>query len=365
MQKTFGPEDTITMEKVDGICSATPTAIHVVTTAQNLGIPALLSLEASGVTIDQGNKSAVNADGDKINEGDFVTISSRRATLFKGEAQLSQARLLRLMAGEKVEFESPEDEVNLRGLARDFTEYRELMNRLDVDNIESSKALFRFVQGMLAGEKEKATEIVNQWFGQNKNQYLADLIGSRLGDHRVETTIFDLLTSEHKVEIIKMMLAKCSSENLAGYEAGSFILGRLVKGDNFTVNFWKSFSPAEAAMLVNECVLDKKYMEVLSVVGERKLNRARNLILNQGLPSISVNERVAKDLMKLKLAQLDLPAVLEAARELSLEPEAIQLLGILLKSYSAFYNFNQHWSIYSLEDICKAEGIPLPKPEDV
>ena len=42
------------MQKVSAICSLSPAAIHVVTAAQNLGIPALLNLEEEGARLDPG-----------------------------------------------------------------------------------------------------------------------------------------------------------------------------------------------------------------------------------------------------------------------------------------------------------------------
>ena len=44
-KERFTPQDAVDLPLVSGICSLSPAAIHVVTAAQNLGIPSLLNLE--------------------------------------------------------------------------------------------------------------------------------------------------------------------------------------------------------------------------------------------------------------------------------------------------------------------------------
>ena len=107
-KERFTPQDAVDMQRVGGICSLSPAAIHVVTTAQNLGIPALLNLEEDGVRIDAARRCLVNQAGREIHDGDWVTISSRHRTLYVGRAVFAPARLLRFMAGESVDL-SPGD----------------------------------------------------------------------------------------------------------------------------------------------------------------------------------------------------------------------------------------------------------------
>ncbi len=69
-KKTFVPTDTVVMREMDAIISLTSAAVHVVTICQSLGIPALLSLEKHGVTL-QPSGGLVNSSGRQIKEGDW------------------------------------------------------------------------------------------------------------------------------------------------------------------------------------------------------------------------------------------------------------------------------------------------------
>ncbi len=95
------------MREVDAIISLTSAAIHVVTICQSLGIPALLNLEKNGVSLQPGG-GLVNSSGREIKEGDWITISSRRRTIYEGKAKFKPARLLRYMKGEPVELDEEE-----------------------------------------------------------------------------------------------------------------------------------------------------------------------------------------------------------------------------------------------------------------
>ena len=82
-KKSFVPTDTVVMREMDAILSLTSAAVHVVTICQSLGIPALLSLEKNGVTL-QPEGRLVNSSGSEIKEGDWITISSRRRAICQG-----------------------------------------------------------------------------------------------------------------------------------------------------------------------------------------------------------------------------------------------------------------------------------------
>ncbi|MBZ5629047.1 MAG: hypothetical protein LAO06_09295, partial [Acidobacteriia bacterium] len=108
-KKTFVPTDTVVMREVDAVLSLTSAAVHVVTICQSLGIPALLNLEKYGVTLHPDGRLR-NSSGSEIREGDWITISSRRNTVYQGKAKFTPARLLRYMKGERIAEEGSEED---------------------------------------------------------------------------------------------------------------------------------------------------------------------------------------------------------------------------------------------------------------
>jgi pyruvate,orthophosphate dikinase len=112
-KKTFSPTDSAVMREMDAILSMTGAAVHVVTICQSLGIPALLSLEENGASLQPG-VGLINSDGTEIKEGDWITISSRKKAVFEGEVKfkpdrlLQPGRLLRYMKGEPLSLDEEE-----------------------------------------------------------------------------------------------------------------------------------------------------------------------------------------------------------------------------------------------------------------
>ena len=48
------------------------------------------------------------------------------------------------------------------------------------------------------------------------------------------------------------------------------------------VAFWEHFHAREVAFLLNEWVLHQKYLDVLETIGEKRIARAREVILSGG-----------------------------------------------------------------------------------
>ena len=160
----FSPTDAIDMQKVNGICSLSPAAIHVVTTAQNLGIPALLNLEEYGVSLDESHRSLVNSSGESIKEGSWVTISSRNKMLYSGRAVFAPARLLRFMAGEKINLNTAETDY-FRRIAESYREYKCILEGAEVSEFNSLKDLGHAVlYGKLKEDPRAAGDFVNLCF---------------------------------------------------------------------------------------------------------------------------------------------------------------------------------------------------------
>ena len=159
-KKTFLPTDTVVMREMDAIISLTSAAVHVVTICQSLGIPALLSLEKNGVTL-QPDGGLINSSGREIKEGDWITISSRRRAIYEGKAKFKPARLLRYMRGEPVEMDEEESK-SFASIAYAYRYYQQLTRGLEVDQISTLSEVTRLVNFELRGESEEA-QATCQW----------------------------------------------------------------------------------------------------------------------------------------------------------------------------------------------------------
>jgi hypothetical protein len=363
VKERFNPQDAVDMQKVSAICSLSPAAIHVVTAAQNLGIPALLNLERSGVRIDQPSQCLVNRDGLMIREGDWITVSSRGRTLYAGKAVYAPARLLRFMSGEKIAL-TPAERIRFESLAFYYREYRKILESVDGSAFESLQDLGHSIRyGRLQKDSLGAAALVNQCFDINRERLAGRLLEVTLGTHLINLAAFELLTPDRQVKLIKDALALCRERGISGYQAGAFVIGSLMRPESPRI-FWEAFSPAEVGSLVNEWVLHQKYLNILNDVGERKISRARTFILSRGLRSLRIHHGMVREFMSLKLSRVRLE---EVRRELpgNIDPQTAEVLALLSQPYGKFYDFDDPRSLSRLKKICDAERVPLPGPEDI
>ena len=360
-KKTFVPTDTVVMREMDAIISLTSAAVHVVTICQSLGIPALLSLEKHGVTLVPGG-CLVNSSGREIREGDWITLSSRRRSIYEGKAKFKPGRLLRYMRGEPVEMGEGEKEA-FASIAYAYRYYQQLTRGLEVDQISTLSEVTRLVNFELRGESEESRKLVNGWFDERETLYMEEVLKSDIGDHLGQSNVFEMLTLDRKIRFFKRALAKCSRDRMSGYEAGAFMLGRFLCL-RFPAAFWKCFSPPEIGLLVNEWVLFEKYMQLLQNVGERKILLARKQILKGGLDQLSVHPGNVQSLITLKLSGVRLEEAKQSLPEWA-DPQSSRVLELLQQPYRVFYDFNAAWSVGQLEKICREDNLPLPRPDDI
>jgi len=360
-KQAFVPTDAVVMREVDAILSLTSAAIHVVTICQSMGVPALLNLEKNGVSWGPGG-SLVNSSGKEIKEGDWITLSSRRRTIYEGKAKFKPARLLRYMKGESVELDAG-DRKSFASIAYAYRYYQQLIRGLMVEQVSTLNEVVRLVNFEMRGESEEAKRLVNSWFDDREEPYIEEVLKSDIGDHLGQARVFELLTLHRKIRFFKGALAKCTREHISGYEAGAFMLGRFLSS-RYPVAFWKSFSPSEIGLLVNEWVLFEKYMQLLHNVGERKVILARKQILKGGLDELSLQPGNLQCFITLKLSGTPLEEARDCLPEGS-DPQAVRVLELLQQPYSAFYDFSAVWSVNQLEKICREENLPLPQPDDI
>ncbi|MDP2915433.1 MAG: hypothetical protein Q8O91_08270 [Candidatus Aminicenantes bacterium] len=361
-KERFNPTDAVEMQKVNGICSLSPAAIHVVTAAQNLGIPALLNLEGDGVRIDHDQHLLINRDGLTLCEGDWITISSRNKILYIGKAVYAPARLLRFMAGEKVDL-SPTERKRFESLAAYYREYRRILENVAASEFDSLQDLGHSVRfGRMSADPQRAA-FVNKCFDINRETLVRRLLDATLGTHLINLAAYELLTPERQVMLLRSALAICLKKGLSGYQAGAFVIGSLIK-PGARVAFWESFNALEVAHLLDEWVLHQKYLNILSDLGEKRINRAKDYILSRGLGPLRVHKGLVAEFMTLKLSRVDLAEVRQCVAE-AFDPQTAEVVDLLLRPFAEFYDFADPRSLSALRRVCAAEGLPVPHPGDV
>ncbi len=354
----FTPQDAMEMQRVNGICSLSPAAIHVVTTAQNLGIPSLLNLEEDDVRIDPEGRRLINAAGRVLGEGDWVTISSRTSTLYAGRALFAPARLLRFMAGEAVEL-SDAERPRFAQLAEYYREYRAILECVDAAGFHSLQDLGHAIRyGQLRDSPERARDYVNRCFDARAAELAARLLDTTLGTHLINVTAFDLLTRDRKIRLFKAAAASCRRRGLSGYSAGAFVIGNFVDPAS-SVSFWEHLDPGEIAFLINEWILHQKYLDVIESIGEKELRRAKQAILAGELAPLARPEAAAARFIRLKLSQVDVEEVLRAVPE-GADPQCAEIVGILARPIDALVDFADAREVARLRVTCEAEGVRMP-----
>jgi len=360
IKEHFVPSDTIVMGEVDAIISVNPVAIHVVTACRGYGIPAFLNLENYKVKLSEN--MLINEKGLVINEGDWITMSSKYQMLFLGKAKFKQARFKRYLDGEKFELEPKEKKV-FENMAFAFNEYQRITNSIDLKDIDNLNELLKYIRTDLKKDEKKAQKIVNHWFDTYTGEYVQQVLESTMGSHKDQHELYHLLTIERKVILQQKIILLCRKNGLKGFTAGSFMIGRFINISH-PVAFWKKFNATEITFLLNEFILFEKYMQLLNDVGERNINRARKELLTGGLGNVNVNEASAKIFTTLKLAKPPWQKI-GKIDNFELEPETHTIIMLLQKPYDYFYDYNVAWSVNKLKRICEEEKVGFPNKMDV
>lgn len=284
-KQRFTPEDTITLNEVDAIMSLTPAAIHVVTACRGYGIPAFLNLGNFGMKLK--NKKLTNSDGKELKSGDWITLSSKRKTIYEGHATFKPARFRKYLNNEPVIFNGDDEKV-YKELKLAYNIYQDIINSSHINFITDINTLARLISYDLNTNPQKARDVVNTWYSLNPELYQNQVLESKMGSHLEQSRVFEFLDSEKKVDFFKSIIHKCKKMNISGLDAGSFMLGRFV-AKPLPKSFWETFTPEEIAFILNEYVLYEKYLAVLQEVGETKLMRAHKQIISQDLKEIELN----------------------------------------------------------------------------
>ncbi len=287
-QERFVPEDTITLNEVHAILSMTPAAIHVVTACRGYGIPALLHLHNYGIRFEQidGETVVVNRDGLVLHELDPVTVSSRQQTIYKGTADFKPARFTKYLRGEPVDL-SPDEVEFFSEMKSAYEDYQEIVTSQQASVIDDLDKLARLIRCELQDRPDTAKGIVNNWYADHSDQYVRQVLESKMGSHLDQSRVFLLLNTSRKVHFFQTVSDICLSQGLSGLKAGSFMIGRFVSRPIAT-SVWNRLSDRIVAFLLNEYVLYEKYQQVLAEVGEIRLARAHSRIETEGIDNMTI-----------------------------------------------------------------------------
>ena len=306
-QERFCPEDTILLNEIDAILSLTPAAIHVVTACRGYGIPAFMDLHSYGVT--KVDNKLVNTEGLTVAEGDMITVSSKRKSIFIGKAEFKPARFTKYLQGQNVDLTADERTFFIQ-MRQAYNQYQRI-SESQGENITNLATLARLIRLNLQNQPRKAAEIANAWYSSHTDDYIAGVLKSKMGDHNDQSRIFNLLSTNNKVDFLRRARNLCESSHLSGLTAGSFMLGRFI-ANPLPVAMWNRLSDADVAFFLNEYVLYQKYIMVLQEVGEIKLARAHSRIETDGIDNMVIRNFDLATFIPLLKSQHDWHRIAEA-----------------------------------------------------
>ncbi len=348
-QEHFVPEDTITLNEVDAILSMMPAAIHVVTACRGYGIPAFMDLHAYGIKI-EGN-AIVNKNGSRIEEGDTLTVSSRRQSIYKGEADYRPARFTKYLQGAPVEL-SPEEKEFFEEMKVAYLQYQRIVNSQQALYITDINKLARLIRCDLQDKPKKAADIVNSWYEARPNDYIDGVLQSRMGDHNDQSRLFNLLTTERKTDFFRRIYKVCVDKGISGLTAGSFMIGRFTARP-LPLKMWQTLEDEVIAFLLNEYVLYEKYQQVLQEVGEIKLARAHSRIETEGIDNMVLRNFDLSNFIPLLYANRNWQDISSAMERMEHQDNTHLLVEMLNKPIEEIFDMSTPWKRALVEDTLK------------
>ena len=352
-QEHFVPEDTITLNEVDAILSMMPAAIHVVTACRGYGIPAFMDLHSYGIRID--GASIVNSEGVRISEGELLTVSSRRQSIYRGQADFRPARFTKYLQGAPVELSDVEQQF-FAEMKNAYLQYQNIVNSQQASFITDLGKLARLVRLDLHDNPKKAAGIVNSWFESRPDDYVDGVLRSRMGDHNDQSRLFNLLDTSHKIDFFQRISAVCMQRGISGLTAGSFMIGRFT-AHPLPTRMWNTLSDKIVAFLLNEYVLYEKYQQVLQEVGEIKLARAHSRIETEGIDNMVLRSFDLTNFYPLLQSNHRWPAVADALEHIDHQDNTHLLIEMMSHPLDELFDLSTPWKRAQLDDIMRQAGI--------
>lgn len=349
-QDHFIPEDTVTLNELDAILSIMPAAIHVVTACRGYGIPAFMDLRSYGIRLEEGR--LVNSQGLAIEEGDMLTVSSKRQSIYKGQAAYKPARFTKYIEGNQVDL-TEEEKVFFERMRVAYTQYQNIVTSNQAAYIADLSKLARLIRCNLQNKPKIASQIVNSWYESRPEKYVDQVLESRMGDHNDQSRLFNMLEVNHKVDFFQRAWRICTSRHLSGLTAGSFMLGRFVARP-LPKRVWDSLSDAVVAFLMNEYVLYEKYQQVLQEVGEIRLARAHSRIETEGIDNMVVRNFDIPNFIPLLYSQHNWKQIALELEQIEHQDNTHLLIEKLSQPIEKLFDMETPWKRAEVESILKA-----------
>ena len=350
-QERFIPEDTIVLNEVDAILSMEQAAIHVVTACRGYGISAFMNLREYGITMKEN--SLVNADGLEIKAFDYITLSSKRKSIYIGVADYKPARFLKYLSGQQINFE-PKEKPVFESMKVAYEKYQHIVTSTKTNYITDIDTLARLIRCDLQDKPEMAEKIVNSWYETQTDNYITQLLESKMGSHSDQSRVFSFLTTENKIQFFRQACQRCFEQQKSGLKAGSFMLGRFISSQPLPKQFWKNFSEKEIAFMLNEYVLYEKYLKVLAEVGETKLTRAHAKIEDEGMHNLGISNFELTNFVPLMVINCNWNEIIGSANMLyNIQEDTIRLFNLLSQPIEKTFNLQQPWTAAKIEKLKK------------
>ncbi len=353
-QERFVPEDTIVLNEVHAILSMTPAAIHVVTACRGYGIPAFMNLQNYGIRFVPEGKSykLVNDEGLELREMDRITISSRQQAIYKGVADFKPARFTKFLHGEHIPM-TPEEVVFFNDMKSAYETYEEIVTSEQASVIDDVDQLARLIRLELQDKPDVAMGIVNNWYQGNSDQYVRQVLESKMGSHHDQSRVFNFLSDKRKLHFFLKVSKICINNGLSGLSAGSFMLGRFV-AKPMSTTVWDGLDTQIVAFLLNEYVLYEKYLHVLEEVGEIRLARAHSRIATEGIDNMVIDNFDIYNFIPLLYSHHDWKAIAVALECIEHQDNTHILVEKLSKPIDQIFDMTKPWVKAEVESVRKA-----------
>jgi hypothetical protein len=308
-----------------------------------------MDLHSYGIGISNDGHGLTNQEGLSVAEGDMITISSMRQSIFLGKAEFRPARFTKYLQGQPVEL-SDDERTFFSQMRQAYNQYKRI-SESHGENITNLATLARLIRLNLQNQPGKAAEIVNAWYLSHTDDYVSGVLKSKMGDHNDQSRIFNLLTTSNKVDFLRRVHAECRRRSLNGLTAGSFMLGRFI-ANPLPVSMWNRLSDSDVAFVLNEYVMYQKYIQVLQEVGEIKLARAHSRIETEGIDNMVLRNFDLADFIPLLKAQHDWQLIAEALEGMEHQDNTHLLVGELSRPLSEF-----GWSDEYINEVMSSAGV--------